>query len=144
MSWWETSTGALVGDRPADALGNALTSIQHLPGPLALGDLLRSFEEALKANPDLVANGGTGGVRVATAPDDDPGGAPRAAVTRRLAQALQTASDAYAERWQRRPTLDEVAENLAFVLRPTPRPWLTKGDDARIDDVVVQHEGTTS
>jgi hypothetical protein len=148
MSWWDTGRGDdVIGDRPADALGLAFRSLGNARPTLdevlgAIGEVLEGRAHELLEDPQAVR-----GARVAIRPHAEElatsGGQGRDEVRAVVDRALTDVTSAYVDRWERKPRLSEVLAALAFVLRPSPREWLSgPGRTLPIDDVVAERTGS--
>lgn len=122
MSWWDAPDGEILGDRPADYLGEALDAIvqareeQNKPKP-GLQDVLEALAAALLARgerfDELVAEQTEGPLLVVRPP-----AAPDPTLVDPLREAFAKVDQAYEDRWERKPTLAEQLAVFDFVLTP--------------------------
>jgi hypothetical protein len=139
MSWWEIPPGDdVIGDSPADALGDALGKLRARTEAAVgrqptLGELLGWLADALRrgaypqAPEELVARTeGADIVARAQAP-------PEQELAELIDAALGEIAAAYDEAWDRAPRVTEVLKTLAFVLRPDPQRFVA--ENVRIDDI---------
>jgi hypothetical protein len=110
MSWWETHSGEILGDRPADVLGKALAKA---PGRQP------SLQEVLDAAAVALRDSGLTrltavsphGPRLAARPE-----AAEPALAAALTAAFAEVAGVYREYQEREPTLAEEVGTLEFVL----------------------------
>ena len=110
MSWWETHGGELLGDRPADVLGEAL---QKAPGPKPSLQMVLDAAAAVLQSRGLAHLGAVSprGPRFTARPEAaDP------ALVAALTAGFAEVGKAYREYQEREPTLAEEVGTLGFVL----------------------------
>jgi hypothetical protein len=128
MGWWQADDGVgAIGDGPADALSLTLGDLHARSGaPLRLDDLLAAFSAALATNAKaLVADPGSLERRtiVARLEDGSEYRAPLRAygqsdpTVRALYAAIEEAATHYRDAYGRKPSVAELLETFAFVLR---------------------------
>lgn len=146
MGWWKADDGiGAIGDGPADALSLALGArIARDGAPVRLEDVLAAFLHALALNPEALladpaalqdaglkvrlADGSL--LHVAPAPEShDPQS------TEELYAAIEEAAALYRDAYDRKPSIAELLETLAFVLRAYDE--IVTPDAAAIDTLTL-------
>src|SRR5262245_53523777 len=130
MGWWQGLNGvSVIGDGPADRLGLALDeTVAAAPDRPRFEDVLAAFAQALNRNPRAyVSDAERAPLRsiVALFEPSEALEVPASAATppadwiERLQSAIEEAAmDYQSSPLARKPTIDELLETLAFVLRP--------------------------
>lgn len=128
MGWWKADDGVgAIGDGPADALSEALARLFAESGArLPLQDVLSAFAAALALNPKalvgdpeslatatIVARCESGAEYRAASPGD----AQPDASARTFYAAIEDAATHYRDVYERKPSVAELLETLAFVVR---------------------------
>lgn len=137
MSWWNIEKSDVIGDRPADIVGDAFASIaqtrrsQGRPLP-TLQEVVDALAVALDRSSGSLTNDNghtsppqivvelSSGVEIASRPRlvmDD-------AVVAAFEGAFSEIADAYISRWGRRPRRNEALYTVKFVLRPDPGEYV--------------------
>ncbi len=157
MSWWDIDNKRdVIGDRPADIIGDTLTSIalirrregRRLP---TLQETADAVAVALARSPKAFSddNGQTPSPRVVIALSSgaaiasrDEAVADEAMVTA-FVQAFAAMSRAYVERWGRRPRHREALYTIKFVLRADPGAYVADAPDDGVTIQGVMADGAT-
>jgi hypothetical protein len=130
MSWWKTSQG-IIGDKPADILGDTLDAIMRMrqqkgQGKPTLQEMADDILAGLRMRPDVyVEDGGRPAIRaivikVEGQPDVMASGADAAirqdTASEALADSFKAIVRVYQAELDRKPTLRELLDNVLFVL----------------------------
>lgn len=142
MSWWDIDKRDVIGDRPADIVGDTFASIamgrrrerRRMP---TLQETADAVAVALTRSPDAFTNdnGHTTSPRVVIALSSGATIASRAesvadeAVVTAFERAFAEMSRAYVDRWGRRPRRREALYTIKFVLRPDPGEYVADPPD---------------
>jgi hypothetical protein len=130
MGWWQGLNGvSVIGDGPADRLGLALDEIvAAAPDRPRFEDVLAAFGQALNRNPRAYVSDAERAPLRSVVAVFEPGEALEVPVSAaipppdwidRLQSAIEEAAmDYQSSPLARKPTIDELLETLAFVLRP--------------------------
>jgi len=148
MSWWDIDKRDVIGDRPADIVGDTFTSIamtrrregRRLP---TLQETADAVAVALARSPDAFTNdnGHTTFLHVVIALSSGATIASRAepvadeAMVMAFARAFGEMARAYVDRWGRRPRRREALYTIKFVLRPAPSAYVADPPD---EGVIIQ------
>ncbi len=137
MSWWNIDKSDVIGDRPADIVGDAFASIaqtrrsQDQPLPtlqetvdaiaVALGRSSGSFtNDKGHTSPPRVIVELSSGIEIESRQEpiaDD-------ALVMAFVSAFSEVADTYISRWGRRPRRNEALYTVKFVLRPDPSEYV--------------------
>lgn len=153
MSWWNIDKSDVIGDRPADIVGDALASIaamrrsQDRPLPtlqetvdamaVALGRSSESFmNDNGHTSPPGVIVELSSGIEIESRPEpvaDD-------ALVTAFMGAFSEMADTYISRWGRRPRRNEALYTVKFVLRPDPSEYVADppGEGVTIKSVTAE------
>jgi hypothetical protein len=141
MSWWDTGEGDnVIGDAPADLMGDALSEISYArekrsqPNP-NIQQLIDGFAHALKTygsgDKGLTLKRSGGDDITARAEDSDE----------EIAKAFQTGfqqiARKYKERWDRDPRVQELAELLTFVLGYQPERYMSDAQGLKVRRISI-------
>jgi len=137
MSWWNIDKNDVIGDRPADIVGDAFASIaqtrrsQDRPLP-TLQETADALAVALGRSSGLFTNDNghtsppgvivelSSGIEIESRQEpvaDD-------ALVMAFVGAFSEVADTYISRWGRRPRRNEVLYTVKFVLRPDPGEYV--------------------
>lgn len=105
MSWWDTPEGWILGDRPADVVGQAFDTLDPKPELQAVLDAVAAASGgAVRAKPDQ-------GESLTARPEHaDP------RLVDLLAGVFAKIDQAYRERWERPSSREEKIATLSFAL----------------------------
>ncbi len=153
MSWWNIDKSDVIGDRPADIVGDAFAYIaqtrrsQDRPLPtlqetvdalaVALGCSSGSFtNDNGHTSPPRVIVGLSSGIEIESRPEPV---ADEALVTA-FVGAFSGMTDTYISRWGRRPRYNEALYTVKFVLRPDPSEYVADppGEGVTIKSVAAE------
>jgi|SRR2546426_11648459 len=156
MSWWRTVGGNMIGDVPADLLGRAFKNLAKArdtrgqPKP-TLAAILEATAAVIRGNPGEFLSGGSGVEieKITARLDGEPGsisgdarGTANVEIGATLRDAFGAVAQAYQEQWGRKPSLYELLDTMAFVLRYKPETYLTEAEGLSIKDIVAGDRGT--
>ncbi len=152
MSWWNIDKNDVIGDRPADIVGDAFAYIaqtrrsQDRPLPtlqatvdamaVALGRSSGSFTNDNDHTSPRVIVGLSSGIEIELRPEpvaDD-------ALVTAFMGAFSEMVDTYISRWGRRPRRNEALYTVKFVLRPDPSEYVADppGEGVTIKSVTTE------
>ena len=149
MSWWTTEDNLILGDEPADLVTALLLHIVELKGgvSLTLQDLLDGILLALENKPDVFSEGDENAIsRIAA--KVEPGEQEFVGNDSNLAdsQLIDLLSEAFEEiavsyedsELERKPSLNELLANVAFVLGYQPDEYLLLPQGVSITNIYAE------
>jgi hypothetical protein len=152
MSWWDIGKDDVLGDRPADIIGNTLKAIARTCEEQGgqrptLQQLLDNITSVLRTNLEEFSSDGTEVsvhrlvVKLDSRLDVKSTGGAKTKddqLVLKFCDAFQAIAKEYEERWARKPRLRELLETITFVLAARPEAFVSDGEAIHIQEIVAE------